>query len=71
MPAATRVVRVAPPLTAVFVVERMSASVVSAGTPAPRARPGPPLGKCYGLRQLPPSREMNESASAGPQVPAS
>ena len=67
MPAATRVVRVAPPLTAVFVVERMSASVVAAGTPAP----GPPLGKCYGLRQLPPSCEVKESASAGPQVPAS
>jgi hypothetical protein len=37
-----------------------------------RPTPSPdPAASGYGVRQAPPSRAMNESASGGPQVPAS
>lgn len=41
---------------------------VGGGIPGPLRRPGTYL---YGVRHAPPSRAMNESDSAGPQLPAS
>src|SRR2546427_746678 len=66
-PAAPFFAGAAPPPKGVSVVKGLPAGGAGGGPPPP----GPPLGKCYGLRQLPPSCEMKESASAGPQVPAS